>query len=237
MIKLFDDQAETIDAVRESMRRHKFTLLCSATGSGKTAMASYMIAASKEKSRKVIFTVPRRDLLEQTSEAFGRIGIEHSFVAADKPYNPYASVWIGMIPTMTNRLENLPDVNLAIFDETHYGSGALDSVISHYKSRGAWGIGLSATPWKMNGMGLGCWYDNMVEGKPIRWFMDNKRLSDYRYFRGEINADASGVKKSGGDFAKKQLGEFMESQNMIIGDVVAQYKKLCMGNLHVVRCV
>jgi superfamily II DNA or RNA helicase len=237
MISLFNDQAETMEALRDSMRRHKFTLLCCATGWGKTMAAAYMIAGAQGKNRRTVFTVPRRDLLEQTSATFNQMGIAHSYIAAGKLYNPYANVWIGMVPSMAARLDRLPEADLLIADETHYGKGGLDAVIQHYKSRGAWGIGLSGTPWKLSGEGLGCWYDNMVEGKSIRWLMDNKRLSEYRYYRGEVNADASKVKKTGGDFAKKDLGDFMADQNKIIGDVVAQYRRLCMGNRHLVRCV
>ena len=39
----FPDQFDLINGVRNSMRRHKSVLMQSATGTGKTVMASYMM--------------------------------------------------------------------------------------------------------------------------------------------------------------------------------------------------
>lgn len=199
-------------------------------------MAVYMIDGARKKGNRILFTVPRRDLMEQTSETFERMGLNHSFVAHKKPYNPVAGLYIGMVDTMARRMDRLPDVNLVIVDETHYGDAALEAVINYYKQRGAWILGLSATPWKLSGKGLGCWYDEMVQGKSPRWLMDNSRLSDYRYFAGKTRPDLSGLKITAGDYAKGELAGYMESQGAIIGDCVSDYKERSIGNLHVVRC-
>lgn len=235
-MSLYPDQQETIDEVRAAMRRSKSVLLQSPTGSGKTRMATHIIEAAKGKDKRIIFTVPRKDLLEQTSETFSSLGIAHSFIAAGKNFNPFAKVHIGMVDTMARRGEKLPPADLVIIDETHYGAGALDTVIQHYKAQGAWMLGLSGTPWKLSGQGLGCWYDTMVEGRTIKWLIENKRLSDYRYFYGKTHLDLTGLKIAAGDYAKGEVASFMEEKAVIIGDCVADYKLRCMGNLHMVRC-
>ncbi len=236
MITLFPDQTEIVGNVRKAITGSKSVLLQSPTGSGKTAMAIYMIASAVEKGRRIIFTVPRKDLLEQTSESFAANGIEHGYIAAGKPFNPFSRVYIGMTDTMARRLDKLPDAGLVIVDETHYGAGSLDAIISHYKMAGAWILGLSATPWKLSGQGLGCWYDTMVMGKSIDWLIKNKRLSDYRYFYGKTKPDLSGIAVTAGDYAKGQLADFMEHQGVIIGDCVNDYRNRAMGRLHIVRC-
>jgi DNA repair protein RadD len=76
----------------------------------------------------------------------------------------------------------------------------------------------------------------MVIGKTTRWLMDNKRLSDYEYYRGQAVADLSHIRVSNGDYVKKDVSEYMEGQNAVIGDCVTSYKKNCMGKLHIVRC-
>ena len=91
-----------------------------------------------------------------------------------------------------------------IVDETHFGDEALDKIIEWAKNYGAFVLGLSATPWKLNGKGLGCWYDTMVEGPTIRWLIDNKYLSDYRAFAPDT-LDLSGIRMSAGDYNKKTL--------------------------------
>lgn len=238
MIKLYPDQEEVIANLKQAMMRNKSILLQSATGSGKTAMATYMLAAAKAKGKRVLFTVPRRQLMEQTSETFQSYNLHHSYIAAGKPFNPYASAYIGMVDTMARRIDKLPDADLVIVDETHYGSGSLGAVIERYKKQGSWVIGLSATPWKSSGQGLGCWYDDMVQGKSIRWLIDNKRLSDYRYFRARHRLDFSGIDVTAGDYNQKQLDGYMAAhEKMVIGDCVGEYREKAMGRLHIVRCV
>ncbi len=230
--KLFDDQVEVMEELRAAMKRKKAILLQSPTGSGKTAMATDMVMSAVDKGNKMLFCVPRRDLLQQTSNTFSAHNIHHGFVAAGRDYNPFAQVYIGMVDTMARRLDYLPDVKLAIFDETHFGADALGKVINHYKKRGTWVIGLSATPWKLNGQGLGIWYDHMVQGKSIRWLMDNNRLSKYRYFDGRTKEDFDALSYK----TDKEIAEYMEGRRIIIGDCVSDYRARCMGRLHIVRC-
>lgn len=254
-LTLFPDQKEIIVELREAMKKHKAILLQSPTGSGKTAMAVYMIMKAVEKqsdlerlkNRKIIFTVPRKDLLEQTSETLTGFGISHSYIASGKHFNPISPVYIGMVPTMTGRIagdpttgkfivKNLPEGYIVLIDETHFGSENLGKLINYYKSMGAWVIGLSATPWKLNGQGLGMWYDTMVKGKSIQWLIDNGRLSDYDYYYGRTKPDLSKIKVGDGDYNQVQLGQYMEQQGVIIGDCVNDYLARCQGKLHIVRC-
>lgn len=254
-LELFNDQQEVMTELSNAMRKYKAILLQSPTGSGKTAMAIWMIMKCLQRimtteklwESKIIFTVPRKDLLEQTSETLLSYGLHHSFIASGKPFNPTAKIMLGMVDTMANRIiidnetgeiveAKLPKGYIVIVDETHFGAEALGRIIAYYKSQGCWVIGLSATPWKLNGQGLGCWYDYMVMGKSLRWLIENNRLSDYDYYYGRTKPDLSKIKVTGGDYAKGELAGYMEEQGVIIGDCVTDYKERCMGNVHIVRC-
>jgi DNA repair protein RadD len=238
LLTLHDDQHEVLSNLRASMGKNKSVLLQAATGFGKTRVAQYMVQAAQSKGHGIIFTVPRRQLMEQTSQTFEDGGINHSYIAAGKMFNPYSRVYVGMIDTMARRLNRLPDAKLVIIDETHFGDGSLEKVINHYKARGSWVVGLSATPWKLSGKGLGCYYDDMVCGPSIRWLIDNKRLSDYRYFRGKTQVDFSRARVTAGDYNAKDIDGIIEAnEGMIIGDAVKDYREKAMGRLHVVRCV
>ena len=244
--KLYPDQVEVTGETYNAMKLYRKILLQAATGSGKTAIAINMILRAVAKGKRVIFTVPRKDLLEQTSKTFFKHGIIHSFIASGKDYNPFAQVYIGMVDTMANRVDRLPDVNLVIIDETHFGAGRLDTVVDRYsqpyinsntgKKEQAWIVGLSATPWKLSGQGMGMWYQNMVQGKSIQWLIDNKRLADYKYYYGQEPLDTSVLGVTAGEFNKGQTASLMESKTSIIGNCVENYRNRAMGNLHIVRC-
>lgn len=235
MIQLYPDQQETIDKLRASMRANKSILLQSPTGSGKTAMATYLITSAVNKGRRVMFTVPRKELARQTSLSFEENGVAHGFVASGHGFNPFAKTYIGMIDTMARRLDKLPVADLAIIDEAHFGAASLDSVIRAYKDMGAYVVGLSATPWKLSGEGLGKWYADMVCGPDIAWLIENKRLSDYRMFA-PSEPDLSGIDITAGDYSKGQLAGRMESDRKLIGDAVKHYREKAMGRLNIAYC-
>lgn len=234
MQTLFPDQAEIMTALRLAMRKYKAILLQSPTGSGKTRMAVDMILGflSKKHTGRMLMGFPRIALMDQTSKTLTSLGISHTFIANGYPYNPFAQVIIGMEDTIANwiRAGKMPrDIFVFIPDEVHYGDRSLDVNINFFKACGAWVIGLSATPWKMSGQGLGIWFEYMVKGKSIRWLIDNKRLSEYQLFGGR--------KYQQRDYTSEaDVIAAMEANNEIVGDCVNEYKLHSMGKIWVTRC-
>jgi DNA repair protein RadD len=236
MITLYPDQEQVIERLRAQMRKSKSILLQMPTGAGKTAVATYMLASAKNKQSRTIFTVPRRSLAKQTSQSFDDNGITHGMIAAGFPFNPYASTYIGMVDTMARRMDKLPDdVRLMIVDESHFGQNNLDQIIRHYKNKGAWVIGLSASPWKLSGKGLGCWYDSLVQGQSVRWLIDNGRLSEYKLFAPD-SPDLSAIKVTAGDYAKGELADYMEADKVLVGNAVNHYREHAFGRLNIAYC-
>lgn len=234
MIQLYPDQQESVEKLRNSLRRHKSVLLQGETGSGKSVMAAYMLAGARAKGLKTAFVVPRIDLLNQMSGTFAEFDLPHSFVAAGRPFNPYSSTWICSAMTLVNRMSSI-EPDMIIFDECHFGGEGMEKLINHYRARGAWVIGLSATPEKTDGRGLDAYYDDLVVGKGIRELIDLKRLSDYRLFAPSA-PDLSGIKTVAGDYAKGELASFMENERVLIGDAVKHYKSHADGLLNVTFC-
>ncbi|MDW3360333.1 hypothetical protein NQ220_23660, partial [Escherichia coli] len=66
-------------------------------------------------------------------------------------------------------------------------------------------------------------------GKEVRWLIDNKRLSDYRLFA-PSQPDLSQLRMTAsGEYRESDVSSFMESQNVIIGDMVKHYRELAWG--------
>jgi superfamily II DNA or RNA helicase len=236
MIKLFDDQTKLVDTVRGLMRRNKAVLMQAATGAGKTVMTASMIQSSRIKGTRAMMVVPRRELLRQTAETFKSFDIPHSYVSAGYEFNPFAKTMLATSGTLARRLDKVPRPDVVFFDETHYGGSELDRIVKHYRALGSWVIGLSATPIRLDGKGLGMWYDAMAEGPPVADLIESKRLSSYRMFAPSA-PDLSGVKTTAGDYAKGQLAERMETDRVLVGNAVSHYGKHAMGRLNVCYCV
>lgn len=233
MITLLPDQSESIEATATVMRRGvKSVLLQGATGSGKSYIASELVRRARAKNKRVMYSVPRRELIRQMAGTFTDFGMQYSYIAAGYSENPLAQLQIASTDTLKSRLNRIAAPDLAIIDETHFGAEGLDRIIKWLKANGSYIIGLSATPWRLSGMGLGCWYDEMVCGPSVRWLIDNKRLSDYRAFA-PSTLDLSQIDVRAGDYAKGQLAEKMEQDRVLIGNAVKHYVDHAKGRLGV----
>lgn len=232
-ITLYDDQTDLVTRVRKATARHKAVLMQSATGSGKTRMALDMIAGAHAKGSSCIFAVPRKELLAQTIQTIEEYGIPFGVISPDHAPNPFAKIQIAMTPTLARRLDKVKPPKLLFIDECHYGGAELERTIDWSRASGGWRIGLSATPYKTNGRGMGDWYDHMEEGLPVADLMERGRLSKYRYFAPSA-PDLSGVASRGGEYVQSQLQGFMEEQTAIIGDAVKTYRETAWGKLCVV---
>jgi len=235
MITLYPDQQDLIDRVRLAMRHSKSVLCQSATGSGKTVMGAYMISKAREKQTKCLFVVPRRELLRQTAETLESYQIPFGYVSAGYASNRLAGVQIATSGTLARRLDDAPKAGLVFIDEAHHGGAELERIIAHYAAQGAWIIGLSATPLKMSGKGLGEWYQAMECGPSIGKLMEDGRLSQYRLFAPH-RPNLDGIKTVMGDYAKAEVSTRMEQDMVLTGNAVRHYAQHAAGKLNVAFC-
>lgn len=184
------------------MLRHKSVLVSAEPGFGKTVLAAEIIRSAVYKNKTVFFVCHRQELVVQTSLTLKKAGIQHSFIAAGFDYCENFKVQICSVGTLVLALPSLEPPDLIIFDETHHIAAKQWAKI--YDWGQGYTIGLTGTPCRLDGKGLGEYYTDMVSGPQPKWLIDNGYLSDYRYFN---PIGFSGTKKIGGDFALKDLAE------------------------------
>lgn len=227
-VVLRDYQQDIIDRGRRSMRTNKRVLFQAPTGAGKTALASFMASQSSARGQQVWFICHRAELVLQTSLTFRKFGIDHSFIAAGYPTHLSAGVLICSIDTLKNRLNVLQPPKLAIVDEAHHcGAAGWARVVQWLTDNGAFVIGLSATPKRLDGSGLDEHFDDIVLGPTVRWLMENGHLSSYRMFCPDV-PDMKGVRKQMGDFAKGDAAEKMDKPKLT-GNIIAHWQKYAQG--------
>jgi DNA repair protein RadD len=223
MITLEPDQARLVNGVRESMRNgNRWVLMQSPTGSGKTFCGAEIIHGTINKGTRCMITVPRKELLRQTAMALREFDIPFTYIAGGHETDPHAQTFLATTQTLRERIKNgvAPDADLIMIDEGHFGGNEVDGIITHYKSRGARGIGMSATPLLLSGQGMNCWYDDMVQGETIEWLIQNGRLSDYRMFRPE----------------SEDIQRATKGKRKLVGDEVQHYRQHAMGKLAIAYC-
>ncbi len=103
----------------------------------------------------------------------------------------------------------------------------------------AWGLGVTATPGRADGRGLGAhtdgFYDCLVQGLTMRELIDLGALSDYRIFAPPSDLDLTRVKTNDttGDYVKNQLSKEIRRSHLM-GDVVEHYLKIAPGKRGIV---
>jgi superfamily II DNA or RNA helicase len=231
-MKLRDYQRDLIDRARQSLRRHNSTLLVSPTGSGKTALTVNMMKGAAERGNSAWFLVHRAELLRQTSKALWEQKLEHGLIASGRKRTPMP-VQVGSIQTLVNRLDQYPPPDLLVVDEAHHAvSPTYQRIV---EACGAKVVGLTATPERLDGRGLGEVFEDMQIGPSPGWLIEQGFLSDYRLIApSDVNTTEIAIR--GGDFARDQTEEVMD-RPQIVGDAVDAYLTHARGLRCVTFCV
>lgn len=232
-------QARDVDRVRDSLRRgNRSVVFVGPTGYGKTNIAARMIESAREKCQDVAFIAPRRELVHQTIQRLETSGIPYGVImSGEEPWSE--AVQVASIDTLharafrSNRMD-VPPAGLVIVDESHIFGGKAEAIIGHYKASGARIVGLTATPARSDGVGLGAIYDDMVEGPNIRELIDMGYLVQPVHFRG-ATVDVEGVDERAGDYVAKQLDDRVRDP-VLVGEVVSNWHRLASDRQTFVFC-
>jgi superfamily II DNA or RNA helicase len=144
-------QKQVISEVYSHIRScEKRILVVAPTGSGKTIIASQIVAHAASRHKRVGFLVHRDILVKQTYEKFSQFGIECGFIKAGWQENRDSLVQIASVQTMESRdwWQLLP-VDVVLLDECHLvaWTNVVKQMLEVIHPNAIY-IGLTATPWR-----------------------------------------------------------------------------------------
>ena len=234
-LRSYQEQAIT-DLTHSLGKGHRRVILQAATGSGKTVMASSIVQRAVAKGRQVLFLAHRRELISQCSNKMNLFGIGHGIIMAGETTEGWHQVQIASVDTLraraisTKRMR-LPEADIIIIDECHRTlSNTYRKIIDAYEGKVV--LGLTATPCRGDGLGLGHVYQDMVCAPTVKHLTDKGHLVPARYFAPSI-PDLQGVKIVAGDYNKKHLAKRMDTPKLV-GDVVSNWATIAQGKTTVV---
>ena len=227
MVALRPYQSRAISAVRDHVvAGRRSVLLASPTGSGKTLTSAEIMRSAVALGSRVLFVVHLRELVDQTVAALASLG--HDWIGVmrgdDSRTDSLAPVQVASIQTLARREK--PTAQVVVLDEAH--RSIADSYVKH-----VWDaypesviIGLTATPCRGDGRGLGERYQALVVAATYEELIKAGHISEPTVYAPSRDVDLSHVRRVGGDFVESELEEVM---GKIVGDVVDEWKHRAEG--------
>ena len=249
-------QRETKQRINDAWSSgHRNVLAVLPTGAGKTVIFTDII---KDHARgPAIAIAHRQELVGQISCALAQRGIFHRIIGPPPVvkfcvrrhmqtlgrsfFDPKSPQAVAGVDTLLRRRDALAPwlktMTLWVQDETHHilADNKWGTVAAMMPN--AVGLGVTATPTRADGRGLGRQYDGVMDtlivGPNMRDIINDGYLTDYRIFAPrteDLDLGSVPVSSATGDYSKKKLFVAVR-KSRIIGDVVDHYKRIAPGML------
>lgn len=214
-------QAESVQAIRQSLARHRSTLLVLPTGCGKTVVfaATAKLAAAKG---RVLVLAHRQELIHQAVDKIQKFsGLSCSIEMADERDNGSSDVVVASVQTLTQpkRLNRFrPDgFVLTVVDEAHHATAdSYTGILGYFDASKV--LGVTATPDRLDRGPLGQVFEDVAFVYEIRDAIEQGFLVPIRQRAVEVEGlDLSRVRVSRGDLKHAELEQALMVEEVLHG--------------------
>ena len=207
-------------------------ILVAPTGSGKTIIGSAYIKRMIAAYKSVLVIAHRREIITQTSSKLTANGVRHGIILAgkEKDLRPMERVQVASIQTlwargMRSKSMQMPLADVIVFDEAHHARArTYQKILDFYPN--AILLGLTATPCRGDGRGLGNIFEVMIECPQVQELIDLGFLVGTLIYAPVKDTDQllRGVRTEKGDYVTRQLEQRMNT-DQLVGDIVTHWLK------------
>jgi superfamily II DNA or RNA helicase len=232
---LRDYQSRAIQDLRAAYRSGaRAPLLVAPCGMGKTVCFAAITAGAVERGRRVLILVHRRELIRQASSKLTWAGVEHGIIAAGFEPSDHP-VQVASVQTLVRRLDRIawaPD--LIVVDEAHHAvAGSWSQTLAHWPN--AYRLGVTATPVRRDGRGLGSMFDRLVLGPSVQQLTAEGYLTPTQIYAPRIRFQEANLRVRSGDYAPEQAAAELDKPT-ITGDAIEHFQRLGRGSSAIAFC-
>jgi superfamily II DNA or RNA helicase len=213
-------QLDYVEAITES-DPHRCVLAVLPTGGGKTSIAAQIIKQYASELKSAIFVVHRREIVRQASERLRQEGVAHGIIMSGEKDRGLERVQVCSIQTLHAR-KRRPEADLIFIDEAHHvpAKSYLDLIDAYPSARI---IGLTATPCRGDGRGLGGVFESMIDLVQVQDLVEMGFLVPTKVYAAEP-PDLKGVGTAQGDYIGSQLAHRMNTDRLV-GNILVEWIK------------
>lgn len=215
-------QNDLVEQLRADWRKgYKAPCIVLPCGGGKSCILAEIARRTTGNGKRVLFLVHRRELVDQIVRTFIGWGVDMRLCD------------VMMVQTATRRIKKLPKPALIMTDENHHSSAqSYKRIYEHFPD--VLRVGVTATPERLGGDGLGDVNDKLIIGVSVKWLIENNFLAPYDYYAPDV-ADLTGVHTKMGEYVAADIEKAM-IRKAVFGDVIAYYRKLADGKKAICYC-
>jgi len=172
MAALRDYQQHAVDECARQIARSRSTVLVCPTGGGKTIMGATASARhiARNSTNSVLWLAHRRELVQQAARQLQAVSGQSVRTIVAGRSTGDGRITVASVDTVRN-WSDLPAASLVVVDECHHARASTwQALIGRYA--GAYRLGLTATPQRHDGRGLGDVFASMVVSVTIRQLTD-----------------------------------------------------------------
>jgi DNA repair protein RadD len=203
------------------------------TGGGKTILFASIAQSADRRGKRVLILAHRVELVDQIITALRQFDVEPDVIAANyqrsggRARTTNRSVAVASVQTLVRRLDSYPPPTLVICDEAHHcaGGNSWAAIMSHYPD--AKSLGVTATPLRLDGRGLGANFDRLIVGPTVQELIAMGHLVRPRVFA-PPTVDTSGLHVRMGEYQTEETRALM-GVPAITGDVLSHYQRHARG--------
>lgn len=198
-----------------------------ATGGGKTVVFSAISHRYIEKNESnVLILVHRKELLQQTRKTlYNAFGIISEPIVAGVKYVKPARVYVGMIESVSRRIQKIKNIGLVIIDEAHIAS--FNKIHEFFPEQ--YIIGFTATPLSSNKKKpMKMFYDDIVCGVDIPELIKDGNLCQNITFAPKDIVERSALTVKNGEFDESAMAAAYSAPRHI-NNTVKVYEQWAKG--------
>lgn len=196
-------------------------ILVAPTGSGKTVMATALV---EELGLPTLWLAHRKELIDQAAHRLSCHGLSVGIVMADFAPMPLSRVQVASVQTLVRREK--PHARLIVIDEAHHATASTyGQILDAYPEAAR--VGLTATPFRLDGRGLGDLFGELVVAATTKELCDMGVLHAPKVWCSK-SPDLRGVKVIAGDYAPGALSKRTNTE-ALNADVVQTWLKHARG--------